>query len=107
MQLLIKGADVYAPEALGRKDILITHGKILAIEENINESGLVGPLEVIDGQGKLAIPGLVDTHQHFIGGGGEGGYRTRTPELTLTQQTLNGVTTALGLLGTDSLSPAC
>lgn len=104
MQLLIKGADVFAPEALGRKDILITNGKILAIEERINESGLVGPVDVVDGKGKLAIPGLVDTHQHFIGGGGEGGYRTRTPELTLTQQTLNGVTTALGLLGTDSLS---
>ena len=68
------------------------------------KQGLVGPVEVVDGKGKLAIPGLVDTHQHFIGGGGEGGYQTRTPELTLTQQTLNGVTTALGLLGTDSLS---
>ncbi|MTI18964.1 beta-aspartyl-peptidase [Rhodobacteraceae bacterium RKSG542] len=104
MQLLIKGADIFAPEALGKKDILIAAGKIIAIEDAIDTASLVGSVEVIDGTGKIAIPGLVDTHQHFIGGGGEGGYQTRTPELTLTQQTLNGVTTALGLLGTDSLS---
>ncbi|GEA50098.1 isoaspartyl dipeptidase [Vibrio inusitatus NBRC 102082] len=104
MQLLIKNGSVYAPQCLGSKDLLCAGGKIIAIEDTINESALVGEYQVIDAKGANVVPGFVDTHQHFIGGGGEGGYATRTPELKLTDQTLNGVTTALGLLGTDDLS---
>ncbi|GEA59912.1 beta-aspartyl-peptidase [Vibrio comitans] len=104
MQLLIKNGSVYAPQRLGKKDLLCAGGKIIAIEDEINESALVGEYQVIDAKGANVVPGFVDTHQHFIGGGGEGGYATRTPELKLTDQTLNGVTTALGLLGTDDLS---
>ncbi|MEZ9834588.1 beta-aspartyl-peptidase [Vibrio breoganii] len=104
MQLLIKNGSVHAPQYLGKKDLLCAGGKIIAIEDTINESSLVGEYQVIDAKGANVVPGFVDTHQHFIGGGGEGGYATRTPELKLTDQTLNGVTTALGLLGTDDLS---
>ncbi|GEM79510.1 beta-aspartyl-peptidase [Vibrio superstes] len=104
MQLLIKNGSVHAPEFLGDKDILCAGGKIIAIEKYIDESALIGDYKVIDAKGACVVPGFVDTHQHFIGGGGEGGYATRTPELKLTDQTLNGVTTALGLLGTDDLS---
>ncbi|MEZ9783669.1 beta-aspartyl-peptidase [Vibrio breoganii] len=104
MQLLIKNGSVHAPQYLGKKDLLCAGGKIIAIEDAINESSLVGEYQVIDAKGANVVPGFVDTHQHFIGGGGEGGYATRTPELKLTDQTLNGVTTALGLLGTDDLS---
>ncbi|GAM58634.1 isoaspartyl dipeptidase [Vibrio ishigakensis] len=104
MQVLIKNGEVYAPDYVGKKDILCAGGKLVAIEEHIDEAGLAGEVEVIDAKGKNVVPGFVDTHQHFIGGGGEGGFATRTPELKLTDQTLNGVTTALGLLGTDDLS---
>lgn len=104
MQVLIKNGEVYAPDYVGKKDILCAGGKLVAIEEHIDEAGLAGKVEVIDATGKNVVPGFVDTHQHFIGGGGEGGFATRTPELKLTDQTLNGVTTALGLLGTDDLS---
>ncbi|MFA0466229.1 beta-aspartyl-peptidase [Vibrio breoganii] len=104
MQLLIKNGSVHAPQYLGKKDLLCAGGKIIAIEDTINESSLAGEYQVIDAKGANVVPGFVDTHQHFIGGGGEGGYATRTPELKLTDQTLNGVTTALGLLGTDDLS---
>ncbi|OED93339.1 beta-aspartyl-peptidase [Vibrio breoganii] len=104
MQLLIKNGSVHAPQYLGKKDLLCAGGKIIAIEDTIDESSLAGEYQVIDAKGANVVPGFVDTHQHFIGGGGEGGYATRTPELKLTDQTLNGVTTALGLLGTDDLS---
>lgn len=104
MQVLIKHGEVYAPDYLGKKDMLCAGGKIVAIQESIDEKGLPGEVEVIDASGKKVVPGFVDTHQHFIGGGGEGGFATRTPELKLTDQTMNGVTTALGLLGTDDLS---
>ena len=57
---------------------------------------------VLDGSGLTAFPGLVDQHVHFTGGGGECGFRSRVPELSLTDFTTAGVTTAVGLLGTDS-----
>ncbi|UJF18454.1 beta-aspartyl-peptidase [Vibrio sp. SS-MA-C1-2] len=104
MQTLIKNAEVYAPSYQGKQDVLVAGGKIIAIEASINGDQLYGDVNIINGEGKYLTPGFIDTHQHFIGGGGEGGFSTRTPELVLSDQTLNGVTTALGLLGTDHLS---
>ncbi len=54
--------------------------------------------------GLAVVPGFVDGHQHFTGGGGEGGFHTRTPEMQLSMNTAHGVTTAVGLLGTDALT---
>lgn len=93
---------VYAPKYIGEKDILIGGGEILAIEESIDtvlpEEGLV---EEIDGSGLLAAPGIIDSHLHPTGGGGEGGFSSRTPELQLSDFTTAGVTTLVGTLGTD------
>ena len=47
---------------------------------------------------KLVVPGFIDAHVHIIGGGGEGGFKTRTPELTLTSLTTAGITTVIGFL---------
>jgi beta-aspartyl-dipeptidase (metallo-type) len=46
----------------------------------------------------------VDLHVHLLGGGGEGGFRTRTPEITLSAIARAGVTTVVGCLGTDDVS---
>lgn len=97
---LIKNAKIYAPEYLGISDVLIGGGKILKIDKDlptINEYDV----EVIDGNGKLLFPGLIDGHVHILGGGGEGGAKTRTPEIMLTDITKAGVTTVVGVLGTD------
>jgi beta-aspartyl-dipeptidase (metallo-type) len=102
--ILIKNAEVFAPGAMGRCDILTGGGKILAVVKSIQAGVLPGEVEVIDAAGLAAVPGFVDGHQHFTGGGGEGGFHTRTPEMRLSMNTLNGVTTAVGLLGTDSLT---
>jgi beta-aspartyl-dipeptidase (metallo-type) len=59
---------------------------------------------VIDGKGKIAVPGFIDSHVHMLGGGGEGGYKTRTPEIMLTDLTGAGITTAVGCLGTDGIT---
>ncbi len=104
MMILIKNAEVFAPGAMGRCDILTGGGKILAIEKSIQAGVLPGEVEIIDADGLAAVPGFVDGHQHFTGGGGEGGFHTRTPEMQLSMNTANGVTTAVGLLGTDSLT---
>ena len=101
MFTLVKNANVYAPEALGIKDILIAAGKILKIESKIDITG-IADINIVDAQGQTLIPGFVDGHVHLIGGGGEGGYHTRTPEVLLSHLTRAGITTVVGLLGTDS-----
>ena len=102
--ILIRNGEVFGPRALGRCDVLAGGRKILAVEKRIDPAGLPGEVEVIDAGGLAVVPGFVDGHQHFTGGGGEGGFHTRTPEMRLSMNTTNGVTTAVGVLGTDALT---
>ncbi len=97
---LIRKIQVYAPENLGIKDILLAGGKIVAIEEEIDVRGIPN-CEVVEAENLIAVPGFIDGHVHMIGGGGEGGPKTRTPELSLTKALNAGVTTIVGCLGTD------
>ncbi|TFE00043.1 beta-aspartyl-peptidase [Jeotgalibacillus sp. R-1-5s-1] len=101
MLTLIKNADVYTPEPIGIKDILIADKRIAAIEDRIELPPETPGLTVMDAEHKIAVPGFIDSHVHIIGGGGEGSYKTRTPELQLTDATLGGVTTLVGVIGTD------
>lgn len=105
MITIIRKATIYSPEYLGIKDILLVGNKIAAIEENIKVD-LKGFAEVteLDGSDKLAVPGFIDSHVHILGGGGEGGFSTRTPEASLSDLTTSGVTTVVGCLGTDGIS---
>lgn len=100
---LILNADVYAPAHLGKRDILIEGGKIAKIEENLAQYAALAD-EVIDVQGAKVVPGYIDAHIHITGGGGEQGPASRVPECPLSELTRNGVTTVLGLLGTDGVS---
>lgn len=99
---VIKNVEVFAPQPLGKQDIVIAGNKIIAIGQQFTTGSSDLPLTVIDGSGSIAVPGFVDSLVHFIGGGGEGGFATRTPEMQLTDATLGGVTTAIGVLGTDA-----
>jgi len=58
-------------------------------------------VEVHDCAGKRVIPGLIDAHVHVTGGGGEGGFTSRVPPLSLSQISSAGVTSVVGVLGTD------
>lgn len=102
MITLIKAVDVYAPQFMGKKDVAFAGNQILAIEDKIDLDGQL--VKQIDGTGKTLIPGLIDSLVHVSGGGGEGGFQTRTPEMNLTDATLAGVTTVIGALGTDDVS---
>ena len=101
--ILIKNAEVFAPEKLGRRDIFIAGGRIVAMEESLEGLSVPG-LETIDACGAIVTPGLIDQHIHVTGGGGEGGPATRTPELVFSELVKAGVTTFLGVSGTDSMS---
>ncbi|MGV2620559.1 UNVERIFIED_CONTAM: beta-aspartyl-peptidase [Halobacillus marinus] len=99
MITLIKNAEIYTPDYAGKKDVLIAGSKIADIRDEIMISGQ--DVQVINAEGMVMTPGFVDGHVHITGGGGEGSFRSRTPELTLTQATMSGVTTVVGVIGTD------
>ncbi len=103
MLILIRNGEVYAPEYLGQKDILIVNDKIGFVEDHIEvpEGFFSQQIQVIEADGKIAVPGFIDSHVHIIGGGGEGSFKTRTPEIKLTDATLAGITTLIGVIGTD------
>lgn len=96
---LLKGADIYAPRNLGSMDVLVGGSQILAIAPTITPPSV--DCQVIEADNLIAMPGMVDSLVHVSGGGGEGGYHTRTPEMCLSDATLAGVTTVVGALGTD------
>ena len=100
---IIKNAEIYAPESIGIKDVLLTADKIGMIEKNIPLDKSFSA-EIIDAGGKKLVPGFIDSHVHILGGGGEGSFRTRTPEIMLSDIIRGGVTTIVGCLGTDGIS---
>ena len=105
MVILIKNAEVYAPGKLGRKDVLVLDQHIAAIGDNLKvDFGGAVPVTEVDGTDMVLTPGFIDSHVHVLGGGGEGGFATRTPEAVLTDFTTCGITTVCGLIGTDGVT---
>ena len=98
--LLIKNIQVYSPKSIGIKDVLIINGRITLIEDKIEQ--FHKNIKIIDGTNKKLIPGLIDNHVHITGGGGEGSFKTRVPEIGLSKLIEGGITSVVGLLGTDS-----
>lgn len=97
---LICNAQVFAPEDLGLRHVLVGGGRILAVAEDRNMvSG--ANASVVDLQGRRLLPGFIDGHAHVTGGGGESGFRTRVPPLPLGRFTSAGITSVVGVLGTD------
>lgn len=101
MITLVRNGQVFAPEPLGEKDILISGDKICAVSEpgQVKIEGI--EIDVVDASEKLVLPGFIDSHVHILGGGGEGGPATRAPEITIEEVVSSGVTTVFGCLGTD------
>ncbi len=98
---LLRNAELYDPEPRGRASLLVAGEKIVWV--GVEPPALPRGLGAVDRdlEGRRVIPGLIDGHVHLTGGGGEAGPQTRVPPVGLSRLTAGGITTAVGLLGTD------
>jgi beta-aspartyl-dipeptidase (metallo-type) len=102
--LLLRNAQVHAPEPLGMQHLLLGGGRVLWMGASLDELPATLAVQTIDLEGRLLLPGLIDAHVHVTGGGGEAGFRTRVPPLGVSRFTRAGITTVVGLLGTDDVT---
>ncbi len=101
--ILIRNAEVYTPDPAGRQDVLLAGTQVAQIGKNLALPAGID-VEEVDAGGLMLMPGLIDSHVHVAGAGGEGGPMTRTPELPLHRFVEAAVTTAIGCLGTDGIT---
>lgn len=101
---LLTNANLYAPQPLGIQHLLVGAGKILWM--GADRPALPDALQVeeVDLDGRRVVPGFIDGHAHLTGGGGESGFASRVPPVPLSRFTTAGVTTAVGVLGTDDVT---
>ena len=102
--MLVRNADVYAPAALGRHDLLVGGGKVLWMGAEAPALPEALGAATLDLEGRRLLPGFIDGHVHVTGGGGEAGFASRVPAPMLSRYTRSGVTTVVGLLGTDDVA---
>ena len=100
MLTLIRNAHVFAPEDRGVCHLLVGGGRLLSQVPSADTLEVSGATE-FDLQGQRLVPGFIDGHAHLTGGGGESGFASRVPPVPLSHFTTAGVTTAIGVLGTD------
>lgn len=100
--MLVRNAKVFGPDPMGIQDLLVVAGKLIVIEKGLEKPHWVK--EVLDCDGCLLVPGLVDLHVHLLGGGGEAGPASRLPEVTFEKLVAAGITTCVGCLGTDDVT---
>ena len=104
MFTLIENGEVFAPEPLGRSSVLLAHDKIVKIGRvslaDVNALGV--EVETIDASGCYVTPGFIDPHQHVLGGSGEEGFASQTPEISASEIVSAGITTVVGCLGVDT-----
>ncbi len=97
---ILESVEVYSPLPLGKKNILISNGRIEDIFVGKKYSGIT----TRNMEGLYCVPGFIDGHVHLIGGGGEGGFASRVEEISAEKLLKCGITGVIGLLGTDSVT---
>ncbi len=101
---LIHEGHVFTPEDRGINDVLICGDKIVRIEKNLYP--LAKPLgaEIIPAAGKFVVPGFIDQHVHFLGGGDYEGPAGATTDIPFSSLPKSGITTVVGCLGSDDIA---
>jgi beta-aspartyl-dipeptidase (metallo-type) len=101
---VVRGGEIYDPKPVGRGDLLIVGDEIARIG-NVDVAALERcgfGVDVINAEGCIVTPGFIDPHQHLLGGSGEEGWSSQTPEISLSEIVSGGITTVVGCLGTDT-----
>ncbi len=97
---------MFTPDPAGLADILVFGGTVHSVAPDISGEAVRGVdanVRVIDAGGCCVVPGLVDQHNHINGAGGEGGPEFRTPPVTAGTLFRAGITSVVGMLGTDGV----
>jgi beta-aspartyl-dipeptidase (metallo-type) len=104
MLLLIENGELYDPIPRGEKAVLIANDRIEKIGPVDRRAldALDVEYEVIDASDCFVTPGLIDPHEHLLGGSGEGSLALQSPEPFLREIVRAGVTTVVGTLGVDT-----
>lgn len=97
---LIRSTDTYSPDPLGACDLLVVGEKIVRMGPDLSELAVALGAQVVKTPGRV-LPGLIDQHMHYIGGGDGDGPNARQPEIPFTDIASSGITTAVGILGSE------
>src|SRR3954469_25550458 len=106
MFLAIENGEVFTPEARGVATILIAGRSIISIGHLDAHAldALKTPRDSIDAAGCIVVPGFIDVHEHLLGGSGERGWQSETPEIAFSEIVSGGITTVIGCLGTNTIT---
>ena len=103
MVTILENVHVYTPENKGIKSVLIVGDRFEGLYDELDFNSNIIKVNRVNCEGKFMFPGFIDNHVHILGGGGEGGFTTRTPEIKFTDLTKAGITTVVGCIGTDDV----
>ena len=93
--LVIRGGEVWTPGGLAAADIAVRQGLIAALG---NPGAFPEAVRTIEAEGKIVIPGLIDTHTHHR----EPGFTHKEDITTATQAAAaGGVTLSVGMPNVD------
>ena len=104
MVQILRNAKVFSPTPLGILDLVVAAGQIVWMGESLPEIDSRLIEEDRDLAAARVIPGLIDCHVHLTGGGGESGPASKVPPIPLSRFSRAGVTSVIGVLGTDDLT---
>ena len=103
MVTILENVHVYTPQNKGIKSVLIVGDRFEGLYDELDFNSNIIKVNRVNCEGKFMFPGFIDNHVHILGGGGEGGFTTRTPEIKFTDLTKAGITTVVGCIGTDDV----
>lgn len=104
MLKIVKNCNIHAPDPLGIGHVVVAGERIVYVGADLPELPAPLKVDIIDVEGASVVPGLIDGHAHITGGGGETGPASRVPPMMLSAFTKTGVTSVVGVLGTDDLT---